>query len=246
MASSMTRAGLALLLGCVFAAAQAPSLTIPGLEVQHWFSKQLGSTDFPVGTEVDVVVGVHNGAPEALNLTGVTGSINSPAEYRFYVQNFTAQPAMAVVPAGEEASVHFSFVPSPYLPPRDWQLTLLLFGESESGSYFQHTFYNQTVSISEPPRYVDTELVGLVGLLSLALAGIAYVAYSYVNGMPSMKSVNKRARKQTAPARIPSDQPVDQSQWLKGTHYDQAVKARMKRENSARKLKEGEVTTTLS
>ena len=82
------------------------------------------------------------------------------------------QPALAVVPAGEEASVHYSFMPSTYLPPRDWQLTLMLFGETESGNYFQHTFYNQTVSISEPPKFIDTELLGLVALLGLALAGI--------------------------------------------------------------------------
>jgi hypothetical protein len=183
---------------------------------------------------------------EALNLTGVTGSINSPAEYRFYVQNFTAAPALTVVPAGEEASVHYSFMPSTYLPPRDWQLTLILFGQTEAGNYFQHTFYNQTVSISEAPKLIDTELLGLVALLGLALAGVGYIVYSYVNGLPAVKGVNKRARKQQAPTRIAADQPGDKSQWLKGTHFEQAEKVRMRRENSARKLKGEAEGTTLS
>ena len=40
--------------------------------------------------QIDVVLGFHNGGDETLNVTNVMGSINSPASFNIYVQNFSA------------------------------------------------------------------------------------------------------------------------------------------------------------
>ncbi len=40
--------------------------------------------------QIDVVLGFHNGGDETLNVTNVMGSINSPASFNIFVQNFSA------------------------------------------------------------------------------------------------------------------------------------------------------------
>lgn len=40
--------------------------------------------------QIDVVLSFHNGGDEALNVSGVMGSINSPAAFNIYVNNLTA------------------------------------------------------------------------------------------------------------------------------------------------------------
>ena len=42
-----------------------------------------------MGVQVDVVLGLHNSAGEAFNITHIAGSINSPQAFQYYVQNFT-------------------------------------------------------------------------------------------------------------------------------------------------------------
>lgn len=86
----------------------APPLA--GVETQHWFPDHPGarftvggpvrslnhkfircslSTDVESGMQVDVVLGLHNSAGEAFNITHIAGSINSPQAFQYYVQNFT-------------------------------------------------------------------------------------------------------------------------------------------------------------
>ena len=44
-----------------------------------------------IDMQVDVVLGLHNSAGEAFNITHIAGSINSPKAFYYYVQNFTLQ-----------------------------------------------------------------------------------------------------------------------------------------------------------
>ena len=40
--------------------------------------------------QIDVVLSFHNGGDEALNVSGIMGSINSPAAFNIYVHNLTS------------------------------------------------------------------------------------------------------------------------------------------------------------
>jgi hypothetical protein len=39
--------------------------------------------------QVDVVLGIRNEGSQTYNVTMIAGSLNSPAEFKLYVQNFT-------------------------------------------------------------------------------------------------------------------------------------------------------------
>ena len=41
--------------------------------------------------QVNVVLGFHNEATEAYNVTAIMGSLNSPTDFAIHVQNFTQQ-----------------------------------------------------------------------------------------------------------------------------------------------------------
>ena len=56
------------------------------------------STTFNV--QIDVVLGFHNGGDETLNVTNVIGSINSPAAFNIFVQNFSAAVRVCLNKAG--------------------------------------------------------------------------------------------------------------------------------------------------
>jgi hypothetical protein len=62
-----------------------------------------------------VVLGFHNGGDETLNVTNVMGSINSPASFNIYVQNFSA---------AVRASVHRWFCVSVAVPLRPQHLLI--------------------------------------------------------------------------------------------------------------------------
>lgn len=40
-------------------------------------------------TQAPLVLGIRNGAADAINVSAIGGSINSPFDFGFYVQNFT-------------------------------------------------------------------------------------------------------------------------------------------------------------
>ena len=59
--------------------------------------------------QIDVVLGFHNGGDETLNVTNVLGSINSPASFNIFVQNFTAAVRMCKCQVGvlsQDQAVH--------------------------------------------------------------------------------------------------------------------------------------------
>jgi len=170
---------------------------------------------FPAGKMVDVVVGLHNEGSEAYNISLITGSLNSPADFSLHVQNFTLSGYGEVVAPGEEASLTYKFVPDARLSPRDFVVALTAFYTDTQGQWYSTTFFNQTVDIVEQKKLVDWELIMLAGMFAGGLALIAWGLHSYVVSKGWLKPQKKKKK-----VVVSKQAPVDPDEWVKGTPYD--------------------------
>lgn len=198
-----------------------------GVEVMYWFPDH-GDLKFPVGQKVDVVLNMHNGGKEALNVSGIMGSINSPASFKVYVHNLSAQIYDVVVGPGEEASLQYSFTPNKAIVPREFLVALTTFYTDTAGKEFSTTFFNKTADIVEAPHWVDFELLGLVGGFAVAMAGIGYLVFNWLSGFSWFRS-QMRKRPSKAPAAPAAPVEGAENEWLKGTFYKGQQQPRSRR-----------------
>lgn len=61
----------------------------------------------PIGVPTSIYCLFQNQSPSPLTLTHVAGSLNMPAYFKGYLQNFTVTPLGFVVPPGEEVTVQY-------------------------------------------------------------------------------------------------------------------------------------------
>lgn len=219
--------GLAVLsycvLGCLAAApaAQAPQayqhpLTVlpaaGSVSTTYYFPEHTPKV-FPAGDKIKIVLGIHNDAVEPYNITAIMGSLNSPMDFRIYVQNFTQQVYFEPVQPGEELSVEYVFRPDPNLSPRDFIVALTVFYEDPKNTYYSTTFFNQTIEIVELPKAFDTDLLFMCMTLCGLCGVAAYFASQYLSSFSLFKS-SKKSRK------TDTNKSDNQDEWLAGTMYD--------------------------
>lgn len=129
----------------------------PDVETVYAFVKH-ADKNLPVGESISIICGFVNNADTPINVTGVMGSVNSPQQFSFYVQNFTGMMVNETVGPESEISFEYNFETHPMLDPLEWQVALTVFYE-DGTSGFTSTFYNETVNFYEPPKPWDTESV---------------------------------------------------------------------------------------
>jgi hypothetical protein len=88
-----------------------------------------------------VIDGIYSGK-NPLNVTAIMGSLNSPYDFNYFVQNFTYKPIGVVVKGGEEITLEYQFQVHPMLEPVDFTFASVVFYESDELAY-SNTFFNQ-------------------------------------------------------------------------------------------------------
>lgn len=208
----------ALLAAVQASAASYEALPPPGLvTVGSFFPDHPKSLHWTAGAKVKTVLGIHNDSPEAYNVTAIFGSLNSPADFRLYVQNFTQQVYLRDLPSGSELSFEYEFMPDARLEPRDFVVALTVVYHDNKGNYFSNTFFNSTIEIIEVKKLIDWELIFLFLILGALAAGAGYLLYCYLAPhLTSMGLVSKSKRSR----RTETSKPDDADEWVKGSHYE--------------------------
>lgn len=128
---------------------------------------------FIAGEEVSVLIGVSNAGDRPYNLTYITGSLHSPFDYSYYIQNFSVGLINAVVDAGTEISVEYRFKPDPNLEPLEFHFSgYFLYNTTDDREIYRSTFYNGTVELLEKSRDFNTRTI-FSYVLVLAVVGLA-------------------------------------------------------------------------
>eukprot|EP01023_Acetabularia_acetabulum_P018487 TRINITY_DN19333_c0_g1_i3.p1 TRINITY_DN19333_c0_g1~~TRINITY_DN19333_c0_g1_i3.p1 ORF type:complete len:199 (-),score=43.97 TRINITY_DN19333_c0_g1_i3:241-837(-) len=195
-------------------------------------SSDHGTKLVPAGDIVDVLVGVSNGSPEAVNVTAAMGSINSPQNFDMHLQNFSLYQYHMLVPPEQTASLLYQIRSDPNLYARDWQFALTLFYHS-AGVRHSDTFFNESVTVVEADKTIDFEILFMYLILLGLLAVGGFFGYQAVKNTPMMKKVAGGAKKpvKKSAAGGGGDDP---DQWLAGTQYAKDMKKR----NQKQKKKE--------
>lgn len=109
----------------------------------------------PLSDVVDAMVGLVNEGQEPINVTRVMGSLNSPFDFNYYIQNFTEQQFNTIIHEDEEYTFRYRFRPIDTLDPVEYHIALTVFYENDE-ELFSHTFFNDTVTFYEPKSMFDS------------------------------------------------------------------------------------------
>ncbi|KAI1767486.1 hypothetical protein GGR53DRAFT_112577 [Hypoxylon sp. FL1150] len=164
-----------------------------------------------------------------------------PAAGAVVVRNLTTVRYEAQVPAGEKASLPYSFVLD--MQPQDVRLQLVAVVSNAANQVFQVGVYDQTVSVVEAPTsFFDPQIIFLYLFLSAAFAGTCYFVYkTYIEALfPQTKRSGGKGSKKTRvtlPEKEPlsggegsgtgTDKGYDES-WIPSDHINRPAARRVK------------------
>lgn len=111
---------------------------------------------FAIGKQVDTLIGIVNNGEEAINVTMIMGSLNSPFDFNFFIYNFSAMNYNMIVQGEEEYSFYYRFQTPNDLDPVDYQVALTVFYENDE-ELFSHTFFNGSVAFKDESDLVPTD-----------------------------------------------------------------------------------------
>lgn len=126
-----------------------------------------------MGDEVTILCKFSHKLSKVVNVTGLMGSLNSPVNFNYYLQNFSYDAESYTATAYEDVTFDYTFKIADTLDAGQWQVAVTLF--YQVGRYlYATTFYNQTITLVHPSGGYSL-FGGLVTLLVLAAAA-AFVA----------------------------------------------------------------------
>jgi len=135
-----------------------------------------------LGENINILLGFHNKADEAFNITGIGASLQSPFDLSYYIQNFTARRVMgAPVGPGQQAAAEYQFRPDPTLEPVEYWLSAWVIYNNSNDQVYMHYFYNGTVELVEENAGLGSKQV-LTYLLIVAGLGLAGYMFLRVSG----------------------------------------------------------------
>lgn len=192
-----------------------------------WVLPDHPSKEFPAGEYVPILLGVHNEAKKAYNVSFIMGSLNLPQEFSYYVQNFTHHQYWSVVGPEEEATFQYKFRPDKSLSPMELRVALTVFYQDDKGTPFSTTFFNETIDIVEVFKAVDYEAIMMLVVMLAIFAGIVYGVLAWMGNLNVIKKVAGGGKKKGGKAETTDDD------WLKGTPYAQSSSKKQKAPKAA-------------
>jgi len=119
------------------------------------------------GTPTDAIVGIVNNGAAMMNVTSISGSINSPFDFSYYTQNQTVTQYNQILQEGEEFTFRYKFYPATDLDSVEYQLALTVFYENEE-ELFSETFFNKTVTfVHKPSEFMSGDMPVILGVGTL-------------------------------------------------------------------------------
>lgn len=154
--------------------------------VNGYFPKN-ADLKFPLGEVVDVLFGVVNEGQDRINVTAVAGSLNSPYDFNYYMQNFTEVNYNTIIFEDGELSFRYQFKPIETIDLNvEYKVALTAFYESDE-ELFSSTFFNGTITFVEKTSEGDSGFF-IYALALVAVIGILFTASQNVGSLKAMRS----------------------------------------------------------
>lgn len=130
-----------------------------------------------LGKEVVMLVGVTNTGDKTFNMTSITGSLNSPYDFSYYLQNFTDGVVKRPLTPGQKVTLVFTFKPKKNVEAMELQLSTVVNYEDEDKEKFATVAYNRTTEFTEAGSEEDIQALLnylIYGGISLLLGFIVF------------------------------------------------------------------------
>merc|ERR1711966_193693 len=161
---------------------------------------------FTQGEFIDVLCGFSNTGDKSFNVTTIKGSLNSPFDYRMYIQNFTEVAPNSEVKKGDQGTLYYRLYPDPNLEPRDYILTIMVDYVDADKEEYRSVVFNSTVEIVESQSSLDTRTFFGRALTVSFLAICALAGSMVVNKFGKKKGRSAETRKSAG----------GENEWLQG------------------------------
>ncbi|CAG9857141.1 unnamed protein product [Phyllotreta striolata] len=142
--------------------------------------------ELPAGRPVEFLVGFRNKGDQEFVVDTLEASFRYPMDFNFFIQNFSAIPYYKTIEPEQEATFHYSFLPSETFAGRPFGLNILLNYRDNGGNFYQEAVFNETVQIIELEEGLDGETFFLYVFLA---AGVVLLL---VIGQQTLLSVGKK------------------------------------------------------
>lgn len=96
---------------------------------------------------VEFLIGFRNKGDQDFIVDAVDASFRYPMDFNFYIQNFSAVSYNKVIAPQQDATFHYSFIPSESFASRPFGLNINLMYHDFKGNIFQEAVFNETVQI---------------------------------------------------------------------------------------------------
>jgi hypothetical protein len=151
------------------------NMPLPSEDVEtSYYLPEHEDKKFPIGQVVTALCHFSNTGSTPVNITAIMGSLNSPFNFDFYIQNYSYKLIGMAVNPGEEISLDYQFQLHPNLEPSEYVVAHTVFYENERRQPFSTTFFNETVEL-----YYDSNDFGFDSMLQL-FGGIAFTVVTII------------------------------------------------------------------
>lgn len=127
-----------------------------------------------------MLCGVVNHDSQAVNVSGLVGTMHNPADYSQVLMNLTALPVFDTLAGGAEATYAYRFKLPKSVGAQSFTITMALVYMDLTGQQQGRAFFNETVEFVAPVDDFDN-----LGFLMKAAVFVALVAAAYI-GVQSM------------------------------------------------------------
>jgi len=159
---------------------------------------------FPVGTDVQLLLGVHNKGKASYNVSFIGAYLHSPFDLDYYIQNFSVKAIEELVEPGEEQTFDFTFRPDQRLEPLEfWLSAYVIYNNTDTSQIHQTVFVNGTIELVEKPSDMNFRRV-FTYFLAFAAAGlVGYIAWHVISPKGSGGSTERGTRDESGAGWVP-------------------------------------------
>lgn len=159
--------------------------------------------EIPAGFPVEFLVGFRNKGDQEFTVDTLEASFRYPMDFNFFIQNFSAIGYNKIVLPDQEATLHYSFLPSEAFAGRPFGLNILLNYHDGAGNFFQEAVFNETIQVVELEEGLDGETFFLYVFLA---AGVVLLL---VIGQQTLLSVGKKRSSSSSGSSSRKSAPVE-------------------------------------
>jgi len=179
------------------------------------FFPDFSEKKFPIGSDVQLLLGIHNKGKAPYNISFIGAYLHSPFDLDYYIQNFSVKAVEEIVEPGEEQTFDFTFRPDQRLEPLEfWLSAYVVYNNTDTSQIHQTVFINGTIDLVEKPSDMNFRRVFTYVLAFAAAALVGYIAWHVIS--PKGSGSTERGTREDG----------SQSSWTPDKVYSQSKESR--------------------